>query len=159
MSTYESDRRRLLRVLLSLPVGYTAGCSNVTDNSLSGPAELSPEESLSALILLLGPWPDPAGRVGERFVERFLAAPHLVGKFLPDSSGVVQRVARRFGDVPTPLMEVDLLPLAADEHTLLVKLARELYSLTEIQRLAANQPPYGECQTDGTWHTRAPTER
>ena len=159
MSTYESDRRRLLRVLLSLPVGYAAGCSNATDNSPSGPAQLSAAESLSALILLLGPWPDPAGRVGERFVERFLAAPHLLGKFLPDSSGVVQHVARRFGEITTPLRKVDLLPLAADERTLLVKLARELYSLTEIQRLAANQPPYGECQTDGTWHTRAPVER
>ncbi len=144
---------------MSLPVGYAAACSNATDNSPSGPAPLSAEESLSALILLLGPWPDPAGPVGERFVERFLAAPHLVGKFLPGSSGVVQRVARRFGEVTTPLRKVDLLPLAADERTLLLKLATELYSLTEIQRLAANQPPYGECQTDGTWHTRAPMKR
>lgn len=159
MSTYESDRRRLVRVLLSLPVGYAAGCCNATDNSLSGSAQLRREESLIALILLLGPWPDPAGPVGERFVERFLAAPHLLRKFLPDSNGVVQRVARRFGEVSAPLRKVDLLPLGADERALLVKLATELYSLTEIQRLAANQPPYGECPTDGTWHTRAPVER
>lgn len=150
MSTYESDRRRLLRVLLSLPVGYAAACNNAPDH-------LSPEESLSSLILLLGPWPDPPGRDGERFAERFLAAPHLVGQFLPDSSGVAQRLACRFDRTTTPPSEVDLVPLAADERELLVTLAAQLYSLTEIQRLAAGQPPYGECQTDGTWHTQAPS--
>lgn len=78
---------------------------------------------------------------------------------LPDSGEVLQRVARRFAEMIPPLSEVELLPLAPDERTLLLKLATELYSLTEIQRLAANQPPYGECQTDGTWHTRSPAER
>ena len=89
-------------------------------------------------------------------MERFLAAPHLMGKFLPEFDGVLQRLATRFSEETSVSSEVELVPLAADERTLLLKIASELYSLTEIQRLAAGQPPYGECQTDGTWHTQAP---
>lgn len=149
MSTYDSDRRRLLRALMALPVGYAASCAQA-------PEYASPEESLSTLILLLGPWPDPPGDDGERFAKRFLAAPQLVGQFLPEASEVVQRVARRFDRPSVPVSEVDLVPLAPDERELLVTLATQLYSLLEIQRVAAGQPPYGECQNDGTWHTRAP---
>lgn len=156
MSSYESDRRRLLRVLLSLPVGYIASCSNVPNEDAGD--ELSAVESLRLLIRLLGPWPDPAGPVGDRIAERFLAAPHLKGKFLPGSSRVVQRVAGRFVGAARPFAEVDLVPLEPGERALLLELATELYSLNEIQCLAANQPPFGECQTDGTWHTQAPTE-
>ena len=118
----------------------------------------SPEKSLTMLVLLLGPWPDPPGPVGERFAERFLAAPHLAGQFLPDSADVVQRVARRFDAIKAPLSEVDLLPLEPEERTLLMKLVTQLYSLTEIHRLATNQPPYGKCQNDGTWHTQPPVK-
>jgi len=82
MSTHESDRRRLLRILLSLPVGFAAGCTTATDDSRADAPKLSPEESLTMLVLLLGPWPEPPGRVGQRFAERFLAAPHLAGQFL-----------------------------------------------------------------------------
>lgn len=149
MSPYDSDRRRLLRALLALPVGYAASCTKA-------PEYASPEESLSTLILLLGPWPDPPSGDGERFAKQFLAAPHLVGQFLPEASSVVQRIASRFDGASVSLSEVDLVPLAADERELLVTLATQLYSLNEIQRLAAGQPPYGECQNNGAWHTRAP---
>lgn len=149
MSSHESGRRRLLRALLALPVGYAASCTSTREYR-------SPEESLTTLILLLGPWQDPPGRDGERFAERFLAAPHLAGQFLPGASDVVQRVASRFDTPVAPSNEVDLVPLASDERELLLKLAAQLYSLNEIQCLAAGQPPFGECQDDGTWHTRAP---
>jgi len=151
MSTYESERRRLLRALLALPIGYATGCRSESDTP-----SLSPEESLASLILLLGPWPDPPGPDGDRFVARFMDAPYLVGKFLPGASEVIQRLAARFENASTPEPNIDLTPLSEDERALLLTLARELYSLNEIQRLAANQPPYGECQDDGTWHTQPP---
>jgi hypothetical protein len=158
MKNWHPERRELLRLLASLPVGLAVG-SDLEQEAAAEAALTSAEESLAALIRLLGPWPDSERRVAERFARRFLEAPHAVAPYLPDAAEVGQSLARRFRGEPSALKEVDLRELPDAERELLLRLVKQLYSFIEVRFLVAGDPPYGECQSDRMLHTRAPGTR
>ena len=83
---HDLQRRELLKLLVALPVGLTVGCKAGGPAAVDPSTFLSPEESLGKLVQLLGPWTEAEGTTAERFAERFLAAPHAVGPYLPDSA-------------------------------------------------------------------------
>lgn len=156
---FDLERRELLRLLVTLPVGLTVGCKLGGPESAAISSVVSPEESLSRLIQVLGPWPEAERRAAERFAERFLAAPHAVAPFLPDSGELLQSLAARFPTEALSVEEIDLEEMPPEKRELLQNLARQLYSLVEVRFHVAGEPPWGECPEDRLRHTLAPNPR
>ncbi len=156
MKDYDLKRRKLLRLLMSLPVGIAVGCDLEPRDAGPQTPPLSPEESLRKLVLALGPWSDTDKTAAERFARRFLAAEHMASPYLPGASEVVQSLASRFPAEAIAWKEINLQNLPAKERELLLKLVKQLYSLIEVRFLVCNEPQYGSCQTDRMMHTRAP---
>jgi len=150
------ERRELLKVLLTLPVGLTVGCDLGGPDSADRSPLLSPEESLTRLIQLLGPWSESERRATERFAERFLASQYAVGNFLPGSSELIRSLAGRFPADAIGFREVDLNGLPPEERELLLTLVKQLYSFVEVRFLVSGEPPWGECPEDRLRHTQAP---
>jgi hypothetical protein len=138
--SYELKRREFIQVLMSLPLGYAVACA---------PERRSPaQQSLRKLVLVTGPWPDERRSQAEEFAERFLAADHVVGLYLPKSGAVIESLAARFPDGAMAVGETDLESLPTDERTVLIELVQQLYSLLEVRFYVSNEPPWGECQGD-----------
>ncbi|MHC4694343.1 MAG: hypothetical protein ACYS67_16510, partial [Planctomycetota bacterium] len=112
--------------------------------------ELSPEESLKQLILLLGPWPETEKEKADNFINRFLNAEHVVTAYFPGSGRLVQDLARRFPSGAVAAKQIDLGNLSAKERELLIKLTKQLYSFIEIRFHVSGEPPWGECQPNST---------
>lgn len=148
MSVSEWKRREFLRVLLSLPLGYAVGCA--------AESKTAPEEALGRLVLALGPWSEGERARAEAFVGRFLVAEHLVGLYLPESSGVIESLARRLPDGAVSVGEFDLAVLSTEEREFVIRLAEQLYSLIEVRFDIANEPRWGVCLGDRIRYTKAP---
>lgn len=159
MKRHEIERRELLRLLASLPIGLAIGCETGGPIAPARVAALGPRDSLKKLILLLGPWSEADRDAGDDFVRRFLAAESLAGPYLTGSAEVLRSLASRFPDETMAVGEVDLASLPPEERDLLVSLAKQLYSFVEIRFLLSGDPPYGQCQGDPLRHTRAPDQR
>jgi len=151
MMEFDIRRRQLLQFLLLAPVGLSLSCSKGRYEADA----LSPEESLKKLILILGPWSGTERDEAEEFAGRFLASKVASGPYLPDSAELVQSLARRF-PYSISLSEIKLEELPSEEREILLNLAKQIYSFTEIRFLLSGQPPIGECQEDATMHTRKP---
>jgi diphthamide synthase subunit DPH2 len=54
------------------------------------------------------------------------------------------------------LKEIDLQDLPPEERELVIELTKQLYSFIEVRFIVSAEPPWGDCQTDRTRHTRAP---
>lgn len=141
-------RREFVKVLMSLPLGYALGCTLFERTPV--------QESLGKLVLALGPWTIDDRERAEEFVERFLAAEHLVGLYLPEWNGAILTLARRFPDGAMAVREVDLAALSAEEREFAVQLVQQLYSLIEVRFDIANEPRWGECLGERRRYTQAP---
>lgn len=159
MKDYDPQRRQFLRLLISLSMASVLGWNLDRYESLVYARTLTPEESLKKLILLLGPWPSTDNKKAEAFARRFLKSKHAVGPYLPGLSNLLQSLASRFPDGILAIKKIDLRGLPAKENELLMNLVGHLYSLVEVRFDVSNWPPYGECQDDTTWYTRAPMLR
>ncbi|MCP4204436.1 MAG: hypothetical protein GY769_21200 [bacterium] len=142
MSRSEWKRRDFLKLMMTLPVGYALGCAVETRT----PAQ----ESLGRLVLALGPWSQGERERAQEFAERFLAAEHLVGLYLPESSGVIRSLAQRFPKGAMAVGELELGALPSEERELAVELVQQLYSLIEVRFEISNEPRWGECQGERT---------
>lgn len=152
------DRREFLKLLASLPTVTLLGCEPGGKKASFQALLLSPEESMRKLILVLGPWRDDEIKQAENFANRFLDAEHAFTPYLPGSKEVVQNLAARFPDGTMAINEIDLGDLPLEEKELLITLARQLYSFTEMRFFISKEPQAGECQGDNTFHTKAPGE-
>jgi hypothetical protein len=150
-----TDRRKFLKVLISLPLAFRFGYEPRLVESAVQKTSLNPEGSLKKLIFLLGPWSPAKRKEAEDFARRFLKAKHAVNPYLPGSSALVQGLASRFPDV-TSINEINLGDLSPAERNVLMQLVKQLYSMVEVRFVAANEPPWGQCQADRLRHTRAP---
>ena len=148
MRGYELKRREFIQVLLSLPLGYAVACS--------GGQRTLEQESLSRLVLALGPWSADDRELAEEFVGRFLAAEHMVGLYLPESSAVIQRLAQRFPEGVMSVGDVDLATLSEEEREFVVGFIQQLYSLVEVRFFISNEPRWGLCLGERTRYTQAP---
>ena len=148
MRGYELKRREFIQVLLSLPLGYAVACSR-------GQRPLE-QESLSRLVLALGPWSADDRELAEEFVGRFLAAEHMVGLYLPESSAVIQSLAQRFPEGVMSVRDVDLATLSEEEREFVVGFIQQLYSLVEVRFFISNEPRWGLCLGERTRYTQAP---
>ncbi len=157
MNKYDAERRKLLKLVISAPIGFAVGCELAQHESTVQQSLLDPEESLEKLILLLGPWSTTDRQQAEDFATRFLGAGHAGRVYLPGSSELVQSLASRFSNGAMAIREINIRKLPGEEHALLMQLVSQLYSLIEVRFLASNDPPWGECQVDRLRHTRAPT--
>lgn len=160
MSNRKLGRREFLWLAISQPVSvpivFMAGCDSVQQKPAVIAPELSPEESLTKLILIVGPWPADQKEEADDFARRFLAAEHTVAPYLPESSRLVQNLARRFPDGIMFAEKIDLRKLPTEERQLLTNLTMHLYSFVEIRYMVCKQPPQGECQSAGLPYTSAP---
>ncbi len=157
MNKYDAERRKLLKLVISAPIGFAVGCELAQHESIVQQSLLDPEESLEKLILLLGPWSTTDREQGEDFARRFLGASHGGGLYLPGSRELVQSLASRFSNGAIAIREINIQNLPGEEQALLMKLVSQLYSLIEVRFLASNDPPWGACQVDRLRYTRAPT--
>ncbi len=157
MNKFDAKRRKLLKLVISIPLGFAAGCEPAKHAPTVKQPFLDPEESLEKLILLLGPWSTTDREQGEDFARRFLGASHGGGLYLPGSRELVQSLASRFSNGATAIREINIQNLPGEEQALLMKLVSQLYSLIEVRFLASNDPPWGACQVDSLRYTRAPT--
>ncbi len=157
MKKHDAERRELLRLVVSAPLGFAVGCESVHLAPTVQLPLLGPEASLEKLILLLGPWSTTNREEGEDFARRFLGASHAGGLYLPGASEAVQSLASRFPNGAMAIREIDLRSLPGEEQALLMQLVRQLYSLIEVRFLASNDPLWGVCQGDRLLHIRAPT--
>ncbi len=148
MSGYELKRRDFVRVLMSLPLGYAVGCA--------AERRTPEQESLGKLVLALGPWSANDRGRAEEFAGRFLAAEHIVGLYLPESSAVLESLARRFPERAMSVEELDLAVLNTEEREFLLQLTQQIYSLVEVRFLVSNEPAWGECLGERTLYTQAP---
>lgn len=153
---WDLERRELLRLLLTLPLGAAVACRIESPESAGRSALVSPEESLSKLIQAVGPWSAEQSMEAERFTKRFLAAQHLASPYLAGSSELIQSLASRFPADAIGLGEVDLGTLPFEERELLLAVVKQLYSLVEIRFLVAGEPQWGVCPEDRLRHTRPP---
>ncbi len=156
MKRHEIQRRELLRLLASLPIGLAIGCETGGPVAPARVAALGPRDSLKKLILLLGPWPAADSSAADDFARRFLAAEAVAGPYLTGSGDLLQSLAGRFPDDAMSLGEVDLGSLPPEERDLLISLAKQLYSFVEVRLLLSGDRPYGQCQGDPLRHTRVP---
>jgi len=150
------ERREVLKVLLTLPVGLTVGCELGGPESADSLPLPSPEDSLTRLIQLLGPWSEAESGATERFAERYLTAQHAVGTLFPGSSELIRSLASRFPADAIGVREVDLNGLPPEERELLLTLVKQLYNFVEVRFLVSGEPPWGECPEDRLHHTQAP---
>lgn len=154
MSRQKLGRRQFLRAAIwrpvSLPILLAIGCNPERDKVVVLEPELSPEDSLKQLILLLGPWPETEKEKADHFANRFLNAEHAVTAYLPGSSRLVQDLVRRFPSGAMAVKQIDLGKLSAKERELLIKLTKQLYSFIEIRFYVSGEPPWGECQPNST---------
>jgi len=148
MSASEWKRREFISVLLSLPLGYTLGCTIKSGS----PAQ----EALGKLVLALGPWSNADRERADEFVRRFLAAEQHVGLYLPKWNGAIESLARRFPDGAMSVGVVDLSALSTQEREFAVQFVQELYSLIEVRFEIAHEPRWGQCLGERTRHTQAP---
>jgi hypothetical protein len=155
---HDLERRELLRILVTLPVGLAVGCKLGDPESADLSNLSSPEESLRHLIQVLGPWPEAERQAAERFAERFLAAPHAVAPFLPDSGELVQSLAARFPAGVFAVPEIVLEDLPPSERELMLSLTQYLYSLVEVRFHVAGEPAWGLCPEDRLRHTLGPSD-
>jgi hypothetical protein len=158
MKRHEIERRELLRLLASLPIGLAIGCGTGESIAPARGAPLSPRDSLRKLVLLLGPWSDTDRGAADDFVRRFLAAEPVADPYLTGSAALLQSLASRFPDGTMALQEVDLGSLPPEDRDLLIALAKQLYSFVEVRFLLSGDRPYGQCQGDPLRHTRAPAQ-
>ncbi len=149
-------RRELIKLLVSLPIGLAVGCDTEQRKSDTGAPLLSPEESLRKLVLVLGPWSTSDKEEADDFAQRFLKAGHASGQYLAEASELVQNLASRFPAETMAMDEIDLRNLPAKERELLTRLTSQLYSFIEVRFYVSNEPSWGLCQGDNTWHTRTP---
>ncbi len=157
MNKYDAERRKLLKLVISVPLGFAVGCEPAQNGPTVQQSLLDPEESLEKLILLLGPWSATDRQQGEDFARRFLGASHGGGLYLPGSRELVQSLASRFSDGAMAIREINIRNLPGEEQALLMQLVSQIYSLIEVRFLVSNDPPWGVCQVDRLRHTRAPT--
>ncbi len=157
MNKYDARRRKLLKLVISVPLGFAFGCKPTQAGPAAEQPLLGPEESLEKLILLLGPWSATDRERGEDFARRFIGASHTGGLYLPGSSALVQSLASRFSNDAMAIREINIRNLPGEEQALLMQLVSQIYSLIEVRFLASNDPPWGVCQLDRLRHTRAPT--
>ncbi len=157
MNRHDAKRRKLLKLVISVPLGFVVGCEPAQRGSTVQQTLLDPEQSLEKLILLLGPWSTTDKQQAEDFARRFLGASHAGGLYLPASSELVQSLASRFSNGAMAIREINIQNLPGEEQALLMKLVSQLYSLIEVRLLASNDPPWGACQVDRLRYTRAPT--
>jgi hypothetical protein len=148
MSVSEWKRREFISVLLSLPIGYTLGCT--------GKSGASAQKALGKLVLALGPWSNADREQADEFAARFLAAEQLVGLYLPKWNAAIESLARRFPDGAMSVGEVDLAALSADERVFAVQFVQQLYSLIEVRFEIANEPRWGQCLGERTRYTQDP---
>ncbi len=132
MSNQKLGRRQFLWLAISRPVSLstvlTIGCDSGKHKAVFLAPELSPEESLKKLVLLLGPWPPAEREKAEDFAGRFLKAEHAVTPYLPGLSRPVQNLARRFPANTVAAEQINLRKLPAKEQELLLNLTKQLYS-------------------------------
>jgi hypothetical protein len=147
--SYELRRREFIQVLVSLPLGYAAAACAVERRTPG-------QTALGKLVLAVGPWPAEDGARADEFVGRFLAADHVVGLYLPESSSTILSLARRFPDGAMAVGEVDLGPLPDGERELLVQLTQQIYSLVEVRFYVSSEPRWGECLGERTRYVQPP---
>ena len=92
----------------------------------------------------------------EEFAGRFLAADHMVGLYLPESSTEIRSLASRFSEGAMSVGELDVTVLSAEERELVLKLTQQIYSVVEVRFLVSNEPRWGECLGERTRYTQAP---
>jgi hypothetical protein len=154
MNGNDLDRREFVQLMVALSAGFAIGCES--NESRPGAGSLSPaEESLLALVLALGPWPESDRAKAEDFAGRFVA--YAGGLYLSESTNVVQSLANRLPADAMALTELDLKDLTAEERELTIQLTQQLYSFIEVRFYVANEPPWGECLGDRTRYTLAPS--
>jgi len=147
------SRRKFIKVLTALPVGIVIGCSPETQD-YNAQVLMSPEDSIKKLIIILGPWPAEEKWKAENFANRFLSAPHNTSPYLPQSSELIQNLARRFPSESASLKEIDLSKLLQEEQQLLIQFVQQLYSYLEIRNIISKEPYFGECQVDNLFYTK-----
>ena len=157
MDKYNARRRRLLKLVVSLPLGFIFGWELTRAGSAAEQLFLNPEASLQKLILLLGPWSTTDRGRGEDLARRFVRSNRVSGLYLRESGKLVQSLAGRFPDGAMAISEINIQNLPQEEQALLLQLVSQIYSLIEVRFLACNDPPWGTCQADRLRHTRAPT--
>ncbi len=138
------------KIVLTLPLVSTIGCG------LGKSYSLNPKDSLKKLILLLGPWSTAEKLKADDFVKRFFKVKHNVEPYIPAASKIIKSLAGRFSSETKAIDKINLKSLPHEEQELLMTLTKQLYSFTEVRFQAANTPPWGHCQGDPMWHTRAP---
>ena len=88
MKKFNTKRRKLLKLVISVPLGFIFGWEFTRAGHAAEQTLLDPEASLHKLILLLGPWSTTDGERGEDLAKRFVQASHTGGLYLPGSGSM-----------------------------------------------------------------------
>lgn len=152
------NRRKSIKLLVSLSVGIAVGCDFKQENNTNQTSLLNPEDSIKKLVYLFGPWSVKQKNDAENFANRFIKSGLDVQPYLPKSDKLVQKLASRFPNKTMALNEVNLEELSIEEQELLLMLVKQLYNHIEIRYLASNQPQYGNCQSNPKGYTKNPKQ-
>ena len=156
---HDTNRRLVLGGLISLPMAFAAWRHRHLFGYAHAASPQNPEASLKKLVLALGPWDDADRNVAEEFASRFVASPYGVGRYPPDAGKLFQSLASRIPVASIAMNEISLSDLPSKERELLTALVTQLYSFVEARFVTLDEPPWGACLNDRTWHTRVPKAR
>ena len=145
-------RREFLGHAALAPLALALGC-----RTPSSRAEV--EHALTNLIMALGPWPEGQRARARQFAQRFLQARVVSGTFHERSTTATALAsAAPFRNQPMAIGTIDLSGRSEAQRRLIVELAEQVYSLSEIVCQLAGTPGLGNCTAGRVQYTRPPSE-
>lgn len=152
-AAHDAARRRLLKALSALPLGWAVGSAGAKDPA-GDLAVLA--QAVHRLIARLGPFLAGQAELIDGLAARFIESP--AGGRLVTEGGVelVASAARALPQGEGQLAKLELGVFDEPARAWTLAFVRQLYSLLEVRNRVARQPVFGECLGDGAEYTRAP---
>jgi len=153
MNDHREVRRNLLKILGSIPLTLSLGCSPEQADTADSGLQASATAGVQDLVAGVGHWPATQKNRIADFADRLLTAPGG-REYFEQAASVVERIAAKLPGAMTDRDGIDLNAFTTVERELLLRFVRQFYSYLEVRNQVSGEPSFGECQTDPLFYTR-----
>ena len=153
MNQHKKLRRDLLKILSSIPVGLTVGCSPDQPDSIDRVSPTADDSALGVLVKSIGYWTQEDSAQATAFTARLIASPS--GQYyLDEGASLVTSIIGKLPDAIIDNDRIDLSAFTGPERELLLRFIQQFYSYLEVRNEVAGEPVFGKCQADPLFYTR-----